>query len=127
MKAVVINKEDLRYNIEKIKEYAEKNLPDDNGKKVKIIAVIKANGYGLGIVEYSKFLIDNGIDYLAVATIEEALKIRQAGITEKEAKVLMLSSTDTDWLLQSSAGLSLPNEDGFFHRKLSTLLIYQPE
>ena len=32
-------------------------------------------------------------DYLAVATIEEALKIRQAGITEKEAKVLMLSST----------------------------------
>ena len=93
MKAVVINKEDLRYNIEKIKEYAEKNLPDDNGKKVKIIAVIKANGYGLGIVEYSKFLIDNGIDYLAVATIEEALKIRQAGITEKEAKVLMLSST----------------------------------
>ena len=53
VKAVVINKEDLRYNIEKIKEYAEKNLPDDNGKKVKIIAVIKANGYGLGIVEYT--------------------------------------------------------------------------
>ena len=37
VKAVVINKEDLRYNIQKIKEYAETNLPDDNGKKVKII------------------------------------------------------------------------------------------
>ena len=93
VKSVVVNKEDLRYNIEKIKEYAEKNLPDDNGKKTKIIAVVKANGYGLGIEEYSKFLIDNGIDFLAVATIEEALKIRQSGITEKEAKILMLSST----------------------------------
>ena len=115
MKAVVINKEDLRYNIEKIKEYAEKNLPDDNEKKVKIIAVIKANGYGLGIVEYSKFLIDNGIDYLAVATIEEALKIRQAGITEKEAKVLMLSSTaikeDIEKLVENNIVLTIGSKE----------------
>ena len=93
MNTLVINKEDLRHNINKIKEYTKKSGKDDKGNSVKIIAVVKANGYGLGIVEYSKFLIDNGIDYLAVATLEEALKIRQAGITEKQAKILMLSST----------------------------------
>lgn len=93
MKSVVINKEDLRYNIQKIKEYANMNLPDDHGNRTKIIAVVKANGYGLGIIEYTNFLIDNGIDFFAVSTIEEALKIRKSGI---KAKLLMLSSTSIE-------------------------------
>ncbi len=43
---------------------------------------------GLGLTQYAKFLVNNGIDFLAVANQEEALFLREAGI---ETEILMLT------------------------------------
>lgn len=48
---------------------------------VKLICMVKANGYGAGAVEIAKTLQYHRCDYLAVAVAEEALLLRAEGIT----------------------------------------------
>ncbi|MBU5595732.1 alanine racemase [Amphibacillus sp. MSJ-3] len=50
------------------------------GPAVDVIAVVKANGYGHGDVEVARAAIESGARGLAVALLEEAVKLRQAGI-----------------------------------------------
>ncbi|MCK0199664.1 alanine racemase [Ornithobacterium rhinotracheale] len=57
--------------------------------ETKLIAMVKANAYGLGAVEISKALNDQA-DYLAVAFAKEAADLRKAGIN----KPIMVLNTD---------------------------------
>lgn len=50
------------------------------GKDTKIIGVIKASAYGSGSEELAKFLEHRKVAYLAVAYIDEGIKLRKAGI-----------------------------------------------
>jgi len=50
------------------------------GEKIKIMAVIKADAYGHGAVQVAKILEEHGVDYLGVATVEEAVELREKGI-----------------------------------------------
>ncbi len=68
-----IDVDGIRENIKVMKDI----LPDDK----KILAVIKANGYGHGAVELAKYLVDLA-DYYGLAIIEEAMELRSAGITK---------------------------------------------
>lgn len=66
------------------------------GTDVKLLAVIKANAYGHGIVEVGRFLEQsNEVDFFAVAIPEEGIKLRQNGIT---LPILILGATDDDHL-----------------------------
>jgi alanine racemase len=50
--------------------------------KTRLIAVIKANAYGHGAVVTAQLLREQGVDYFAVSFFQEAIQLRQAGITE---------------------------------------------
>lgn len=73
---------------------------DNNVKEIKkqmkcpeMIGVIKANAYGHGATECAKVLKYNGVDYFAVATLEEAIELREDGI---EGRIMILGLTPSE-------------------------------
>ena len=63
------------------------------GEGVRLICVVKANAYGHGAIEVSRALRDAGAEYLAVTRIEEAVPIRQAGVS---TPILLLAPAPAD-------------------------------
>ncbi len=68
-------------NIKKIISYI--------GKSVRLMAVVKANAYGHGMVECAQAALEAGASMLGVAHASEGMKLREAGIT---APVLVLAT-----------------------------------
>ncbi len=68
---VEISLASLRRNYGRVRELA--------GER-KLMAVIKADAYGHGAVPIARCLAECGVDWFGVATVEEALELRDAGI-----------------------------------------------
>ena len=73
-----ISLEAIGHNIREVK----KRLPEG----VKLLGVVKANAYGHGAVPVASYL-ENQVDYFATATSEEAVELRENGIS---APILIL-------------------------------------
>ena len=58
----------------------------------RFVGVVKANAYGHGVIPVAKKLEELGAEYLAVACLDEAVELREAGIM---APILMLGPTPT--------------------------------
>lgn len=69
-----INLSNLHYNI--------RNIISKVGSPDKIIGIIKADAYGHGAIKIAEALISNDIKTFAVATLNEAITLREAGIKE---------------------------------------------
>ena len=65
------------------------NIRKKAGQGPKVMAVIKADGYGHGAAEIGQYIYDEA-DYFGVATIEEAVELREAGI---DKPILVLGYT----------------------------------
>lgn len=46
----------------------------------KVMAILKANAYGHGLVEIAHHMVSQGVDYLGVAVVEEGILLREGGI-----------------------------------------------
>ena len=68
-----INLTDLEYNIDRILE----KIGDSE-----LIGVIKADAYGHGAIKYAQILQKKGCKTFAIATLHEAIQLREAGFKE---------------------------------------------
>jgi alanine racemase len=82
-----IDHESLRWNFRQIRSLL--------GSQVKILSMVKANGYGHGASAVARTLAAEGSDAFGVAIFEEAIELRRHGIT---APILVLTGVYLDQL-----------------------------
>jgi alanine racemase len=85
----------LQHNLARLRSLAPRS---------RVMAVVKANAYGHGIVAVSRTLADAGADALGVARIEEALMLRAVGVT---APIVLLEGVCSAEQLQAAASHAL--------------------
>jgi alanine racemase len=78
-----VEKTKLRTWVEIDRKAIEKNLKlfkSIVSKETTIMAVVKSNAYGHGLVLFSKVLVGLGVNFLGVDSFDEALELRASGI-----------------------------------------------
>jgi alanine racemase len=79
---VEINLDNIMYNVSQLKKRLSQH--------VQLIAVVKANAYGHGDIQVARVALEAGASYLAVAFLDEAIALREKGIT---APILVLGAS----------------------------------
>ena len=89
----------LRWNLRQVRAKV--------GAQVKILSMVKANAYGHGAPAVARVLAEEGSDGFGVATLEEGVELRQAGIGKP---ILVV------------AGIYVEQLDQFFENKLTPVV-----
>lgn len=95
-RTAIIDAAAIAHNVRTIAEYV---------RPTKVLAAVKADGYGHGLITASKAALTGGADWLGTAHIAEALQLREAGI---EAPLLAwLHTKDSDFTAGLEAHIDL--------------------
>lgn len=91
-----VDLEAIRHNVRRISEIVS---------PAQMMAVVKADGYGHGMIPVAKAAVEAGANWIGVARVSEALTLREAGV---EAPLLAwLHTPRTDFAAALEAGIDL--------------------
>lgn len=100
MRAVVeVNLKAISSNIKLVKSKTQ----------AEILAVVKADAYGHGLVPVAKCAIDSGATWLGVALLEEAILLREAGVKAPIISWLTPPSSDFKKAIELDIDLAIPS------------------
>lgn len=111
---VIVDLRALRDNMRTLVSIVSKNLqPNQNPPAV--MGVVKANGYGHGLIPSALAALSGGATWLGTAQPFEALKLRKAGINSDRCRILtwLTSATTTPFedLIKSDIDISVGSID----------------
>jgi alanine racemase len=98
---IELNLPNMAWNLNKIKQWVQ----------VPVMAVIKANAYGHGLLEVGKFLDESGIDALMVCRLSEALRLRESGVKCPILNFGPLFADDADLIAEHKISQSIFTDD----------------
>ncbi|MFA5117539.1 MAG: alanine racemase [Candidatus Omnitrophota bacterium] len=93
----------LAYNYRQVKKLV--------GSDVKIMACVKADAYGHGIIPVASKLVASGVNYLSVASIDEAITLRQAKIFAPILVLGMVLKKDIEPLFRYNISQTVCSEE----------------
>lgn len=79
--------------------------------KTRILCVVKDDAYGHGSVPVARVLQEEGADWFALATLDEALELRQAGIKGRMLVFGSVPAAGVPEAIAQNITLTIPNED----------------
>lgn len=112
----IVSLNNYKFNIENIQKFV--------GSSCKLMLIVKANAYGHGAVEMSRFANTLNIDYFGVANLDEAIELRINGVS---GNILVLGHVDSvhiDTLLKYDLSITIRDYEGFLEFKNSTVKVH---